>query len=140
MSSALNAVEQRRQEAERQARIARETHTQLVREEADQQKALAMSESRKSSAEIKLASLTSEFERLIAEGADSSDSTQEIEQETQSQESALHEVESVLRTTVTDKEASVVTATVRGDAAKKAEAKVNSLKEELSALVLVWRS
>lgn len=133
LSSALNAAEQRRQEAERQARIARETHTQLVREEADQQKALAMSESRKSSAEIKLASLTSEFERLIAEGANSSDSTQEIEQETQSQESALHEVESVLRTTVTDKEASVVTATVRGDAAKKAEAKVNSLKEELSA-------
>lgn len=133
LSNALNAAEQRRQEAERQARIARETHTQLVREEADQQKALAMSESRKSSAEIKLASLTSEYERLIAEGANSSDSTQEIEQEIQSQESALHDVESVLRTTVADKEASVVTATAQRDAAKKAEATVNSLKEKLSA-------
>src|SRR5699024_8195567 len=84
-------------------------------------------------AEIKLASLTSEYERLIAEGANSSDSTQEIEQEIQSQESALHDVESVLRATVADKEASVVTATAQRDAAKKAEATVNSLKEKLSA-------
>src|SRR5699024_2202634 len=133
LCSGLNAAEQRRPEAERQARIARETHTQLGAQEADQQTALATAESRKSSAEINLASLTSVFERLTAERANSSDSTQDIEQEIESQESALHEVQSVLRTTVADKEASVASAPALRDTAKKAEANVNSLKEELSA-------
>src|SRR5699024_2527226 len=89
LPSELKAAEQRRLEAEDHGRIARENHIQLEKEETNQKKALAISESRKSSAEIKLSALTSEFEHLLAEGANSSGTTQEIEQEIQSQESAL---------------------------------------------------
>src|SRR5699024_2333447 len=51
LSAALSDAQEHRSSAERQARIASETYTQLVREEADQQKALATAESRKTAAE-----------------------------------------------------------------------------------------
>src|SRR5699024_3477872 len=86
LSESLGGAQKRREKAERQARIARETHTQLVREEADQHKALAVAESRKNSAETKFASLSDELKRLLAEGNQSSTSTEQGEHEVKVQE------------------------------------------------------
>src|SRR5699024_1708154 len=91
LSESLDTAQQRREKAERQARIARETHTQLVREEADQQKALTVAESRKSSAEMKFASLSAELERLLAEGSERATCTDEKEKERDVQEQSLVE-------------------------------------------------
>ena len=131
--SSLDEAQESREKAERQARIARETHTQLVREEADQQKALAVAENHKSSAETKLASLTSELERLLANGSHSSHSTQEIEQEIQVQEKALSEAEESLRIAAEDKAAAEKTLEVQRTTVREAEASVNSFKSKLSA-------
>src|SRR5699024_6765835 len=60
----LNAAVAAREQAEKQVRVARETYTQLVREEADQQKSFAMAESRKTSAETKLQSLEAQLIRI----------------------------------------------------------------------------
>ncbi|WP_022871627.1 chromosome segregation protein SMC [Yaniella halotolerans] len=133
LSQALSEAETVRDQAERQARISRDTHTQLVKEEADQQKALTVAESRKNSAEIKLNSLTSEYERLLTSGTTSSDTTTEIDHEVQEQETNLQNAERLLQSHVTDQESSKATAVAHRKAATDAELAVNRSKEQLSA-------
>src|SRR5699024_6501415 len=91
LSELSSEAQDRREKAERQARIARETHTQLVREEADQQKTLAVVESRKNSAETKFAALSAELERLLADGSQRSTSTLESEKKMEVKEQAPRE-------------------------------------------------
>ena len=133
LSEALDTAQQRREKAERQARIARETHTQLVREEADQQKALTVAESRKSSAETKFASLSAELERLLAEGSQSATSTDEGEKELDVQEQALVEAEAAEQAAEAEKSEADESARKRREVVKEAEAQLNSLRSELSA-------
>lgn len=133
LSESLEAAQERREKAERQARIARETHTQLVREEADQQKALAVAESRKNSTETKFASLSAELERLLAEGSHSSTSTEEDEQEVQIQEQALVEAEAAVQAAVEEKAEADESVQKRRAVVKAAEAQLNSIRSELSA-------
>ena len=133
LSEALDTAQQRREKAERQARIARETHTQLVREEADQQKALTVAESRKSSAETKFASLSAELERLLAEGSQSATSTDEGEKELDVQEQALVEAEAAEQAAEAEKSEADESARKRRDVVKEAEAQLNSIRSELSA-------
>ena len=133
LSEALDTAQQRREKAERQARIARETHTQLVREEADQQKALTVAESRKSSAETKFASLSAELERLLAEGSQSATSTDEGEKELDVQEQALVEAEAAEQAAEAEKSEADESARKRREVVKEAEAQLNSIRSELSA-------
>lgn len=133
LSIALSEAQAHRERAERQARIARETHTQLVQEEADQHKALATAENHKNAAETKLTSLRSELERLLVDGSHSSQSAEEIEHEIQAQETAHVEVEEALRTASEAKSAAHEVAKARRTAVKEAESAVHRLTSELSA-------
>src|SRR5699024_4136646 len=129
----LVTAQQRREKAERQARIARETHTQLVREEADQQKALTVAEGRKSSAETKFASLSAELERLLAEGSQSATSTDEGEKELDVQEQALVDAEAAEQAAEAEKSEADESARKRREVVKEAETQLNSIRSELSA-------
>src|SRR5699024_7800275 len=132
LSESLEAAQERREKAERQARIARETHTQLVREEADQQKALAVAESRKNSAETKFASLSDELKRLLAEGNQSSTSTEQGEHEVKVQENSLVEAEAAVQTAVQEKTEADESVQKLREVVKEAEARLNSIRSELS--------
>src|SRR5699024_1227008 len=133
LSELSSEAQDRREKAERQARIARETHTQLVREEADQQKTLAVVESRKNSAETKFAALSAELERLLADGSQRSTSTLESEQEIEVQEQALHEAQAAVGDAAHEKAEAEEVSNSRRSVVKDAEETLNNIKSELSA-------
>ncbi len=133
LTDALEKAEQQRSTAERQARIANETYTQLVREEADQQKALATAQNRKHAAETNLNSLNQQLERLMEDDSHSATSTQEAEQELALQHEALTTAQAELRTATEQHSAARQVVTIQRDKTRNAEATVNRIKAELSA-------
>ncbi|GAA4119697.1 chromosome segregation protein SMC [Enteractinococcus coprophilus] len=86
-----------REQAEKQVRVARETYTQLVREEAEQQKSFVLAESRKASAETKLQSIEAQVARITQDESLHAESYTDAEQEISSDKQTLAEVESELR-------------------------------------------
>src|SRR5699024_322359 len=132
-SAALHDAQEHRSNAERQARIASETYTQLVREEADQQKALATAESRKTAAETKLASLTDQLQRLVEEGSYNATVTHEVEHELASQQASLAEAEAELQIATDEKTAADEAAKKQRAETRTAEDAVNRIKSQLSA-------
>ena len=76
--------------------MARETYTQLVREEADQQKSFAMAESRKTSAETKLQSREAQLIRINQDETLNAESFADGEQEIASHKENLAVVEAEL--------------------------------------------
>ena len=92
----LNEAVAAREQAEKQVRVARETYTQLVREEADQQKSFAMAESRKTSAETKLQSLEAQLIRINQDETLNAESFADGEQEIASHKENLAVVEAEL--------------------------------------------
>jgi len=133
LSAALSDAQEHRSSAERHARIASETYTQLVREEADQQKALATAESRKTAAETKLASLTEQLQRLVEEDTYNSSTAQETEHELETQQHALAEAEAELQRATEEKTTADEAAKKQRTETRTAEDTVNRIKTQLSA-------
>ncbi len=98
LQHALEQAQAAREAAERKARIARETYTQVVREEADQQKSFAQAESRRQSAETKLYALQAELARAEQDAGYNTGSLEELQQEIQQLESSLVRAEHDLET------------------------------------------
>src|SRR5690625_1138159 len=96
LRQALQEAQENREAAERGARVARETYTQIVRKEADQQKALARAENRKHTLETKFQSLTAELDRLESDATHSNESFEAAQQEISALDSELSSAEQEL--------------------------------------------
>ena len=96
LEHALNQTVVAREQAEKQVRVARETYTQLVRQEADQQKSFALAESRKTSAETKLQAVEAQLARITQDESLHAESFSDAEQEIASHKQAMAEVEAEL--------------------------------------------
>ncbi|NWN89641.1 MAG: chromosome segregation protein SMC [Micrococcaceae bacterium] len=133
LATTLEEAQEQKSTAERQARIAQETHTHIVREEADQQKSFAVAESRKSAAESKLDSLKAELQRLIEDGSHGDESTLQAEHEVAEQEAALTRAESELSQAREEKEETQQAVQKARQELRDFDDSVSSLKGDLSA-------
>lgn len=129
----LSVAQDLRVAAERKARVARETYTQLVREEADQQKSFAHAESRKNTAEAKFSALQAELQRVVQDSNYSSEAFQEFQQEISDQETSLVEAESELKTLKRDHDVVQQRTQELRTVLTRAQSRLNQLKNDVSA-------
>ena len=129
----LQNAQATREAAERKARVARETYTQVVREEADQQKTFAQAESRKKSAETKLHALQAELARAEQDAGFNTGSLEKFQQEIQQLETSLTEAEKELEACRQHKEELQRHAQNTRESRARAEKALNSYKNEASA-------
>ena len=130
---ALSQAQAAREEAEKQARVTRETYTQLVRQEADQQKSFAQAESRKLSAATTMQSLEAQLSQLVQDDTANSVSFAEAEEEIAQHEEALSEVDSQLADSVKGRTEAQALEHQARDRVEDAERIVNIHRNEVSA-------